>query len=186
MQQWEEYLRQQAGCLSSKHGLSSPDSLTEVSTGGATMGEFVRKVLFYMENNIWRAKLVVETPLLDSISSLSYGHFWYHSVNILCLSSVALFPFLSHFFSFPFMCLLGEGVLLICSSAVLGLTALLSLLMLENSNSGKCFLQVISDSNSCLFSVHKETRGFDLGVPSAYLHSESKSVPEILSSSKQP
>ena len=78
------------------------------------------------------------------------------------------FPFpLTLFFSFPFMCLLGEGdvtdllfcSLAACSSAVLGLTtALSSLPVLESSNSGKCFLQLVSDSNSCLFSVSQRTQ----------------------------
>lgn len=133
------------------------------------MGEFVEKVLFNMENKIWRAKLVLETPLTDWPSSLSYGDFWYHSfqpANNLCLSSMALSPSLFLCFGFPFARLLGEGgithllfcSLAACSSAVLGPTALSSSLMLENSNSGKCFWQVISDSNPCLFSVSRRNQ----------------------------
>lgn len=45
----QEYLWQQAASVSSKHGPSTQDLLTEVTTGGATMGEFAGEVLFNME-----------------------------------------------------------------------------------------------------------------------------------------
>lgn len=84
------------------------------------MGEFVGKVLFNMENKIWRARLVLETPLLDF-------HVVTSSVTLFSLqTSFAFFsgsfPFpLTLVLSFPSTRLLGEGGitdLLFCSVAV--------------------------------------------------------------------